>query len=61
VIKHVVRMCVFAVVYTAGNFLDDIVEDFPPTAIDRYIETAIATIVFGLIMAIADRFLEKKA
>lgn len=60
-IRHIVRMCIFAVIYTAGNFLDDVVGDYPPTATQRYIETAIATAVFGLLMAIADRFLEKKA
>ena len=58
--KHIVRMVIFAVIYTAGNFLDDIVDDFAPSATQRYIETAVATAVFGLLMAIADRLLEKK-
>jgi hypothetical protein len=60
VIKHVVRMGVFALIYTAGNFLDDVVADFPPSASRRYFETAIATALFGLITAITDRLLEKK-
>jgi hypothetical protein len=60
VIKHVVRMGGFAVIYTTGNFLDDLVADFPPTASRRYFETAIATALFGLVTAITDRLLEKK-
>jgi hypothetical protein len=50
----------FAVIYTTGNFLDDLVADFPPTASRRYFQTAIATALFGLVTAITDRLLEKK-
>jgi hypothetical protein len=53
-------MGIFALIYTAGNFLDDVVADFPPSASRRYLETAIATVLFGLVTAITDRLLEKK-
>jgi hypothetical protein len=54
-------MGVFAVIYLAGSFLDDLTADFPPSAGWRYLETAVATAVFGLVMAIADRILERRA
>jgi hypothetical protein len=57
---HIFRMGIFALIYTAGNFLDDVVADFPPSASRRYLETAIATVLFGLVTAITDRLLEKK-
>ena len=58
--KHLVRMGVFAAIFLGGNFLDDLTADFPPSAMRRYIETAIATSLFGLLMALADHILEKK-
>jgi hypothetical protein len=61
VIKHIVRMGIFAAIFLTSKFLDDLTADFPPTAERRYLETAIATALFGLFMAIADRFLETKA
>jgi hypothetical protein len=53
-------MGIFAVIFLASRFLDDLTADFPPTAERRYLETAIATALFGVFMSIADRFLETK-
>jgi hypothetical protein len=60
VIKHVVRMGAFAIIFLGSKFFDDLTADFPPSAMRRYLETAIATAFFGLLMALADRFLEKR-
>lgn len=59
--KHLVRMGVFAAIVLGGKFLEDLTADYPPSATRRYIETAVATVLFGVIMAVADRFLERRA
>jgi hypothetical protein len=53
-------MGAFAIIFLGSKFFDDLTADFPPSAMRRYLETAIATTFFGLLMALADRFLEKR-
>ncbi len=58
--KQAVRTAIFACVFFVSQWMLDMNYVAPPNLLDLLLVTAIATIIFGVLLALADRFMGDK-